>query len=313
MARLTAWPLEEAEKTLAPLGIELQALEPLAAGSVNSNFRLQARDGRVLFARIYEEQPPEGARAELELLAELAAAGVPTPRPIGPLVLYAGKAVAVFPWIEGTIRCQAAVTADDCRALGSALASVHRAPVSRIPAGRFGISDLQQRLDRIEREAGAELANAARQIRAKLESYAARRDPELPSGLIHGDLFRDNVLWQGTSIAALIDFESASAGSYLYDLLVTVQAWCFSDRFEPELCAGLISGYDALRPLSDAEIACVPVEAALGALRFATTRITDYSLRAAPGHAPVRDYRRFLARLDAIEHGALSAAVARLR
>jgi homoserine kinase type II len=318
MALITPWPVDDARRTLTEYGIELAAIEPLAGGSVNSNFRVTTAEGRPLFARIYEEQPVEGACAELSLVRDLARAGVPTPAPLELLAgkriaRYAEKPVALFPWIEGEMRCQRDVSADDCARLGAALASVHLAPVARVPEGRFGIGPLEGRLDRIEREASAELAAAAAPIRERLRQYATLRDPGLPSGLIHGDLFRDNVLWRGTEIAALIDFESAARGPYLYDLLVCVQAWCYSDRFEPGLVQALASGYHALRPLSARELAAVPVEAALGALRFAITRITDYSLRAAPGTSPLRDYRRFLARLAAIEAGALSAPVAGLR
>jgi homoserine kinase type II len=318
MALITPWPLEAARPTLAGYGIELAAIEPLAGGSVNSNFRLTTAGGRRLFARIYEEQGAEGARAELALVGELARAGVPTPAPLerrsgGALCEHGAKPVAVFPWVDGTMRCQAAVTAEDCRRLGRALATVHQAPVERIPEGRFGPAALEARLDRIEREAPGELAAAAGRIRDRLGHYAALRDATLPAGLIHGDLFRDNVLWQGSELVALIDFESASRGPYLYDLLVCAQAWCFSDRFEPELVQALISGYHAVRSLSEPELAAAPVEAALGALRFAITRITDYSLRAPPGAPPLRDFRRFLARLAAIEAGALRAPLAGLR
>jgi homoserine kinase type II len=318
MALITPLSLDEARRALAAYGIELAQIEPLAGGSVNSNFRLRTTEGQTLFARIYEEQAAGGAAAELAVVAELARAGVPTPAPLellagGAVGAHGQKSVAVFPWVEGEMRCQRAVSAEDCTRLGAALASLHRAPIERVPAGRFGIEALEQRLDRIEREAPAELAAAAGQIRLRLRHYAALRDPALPSGLIHGDLFRDNVIWQGEEIAALIDFESASRGPYLYDLLVCVHAWCFSERFDAVLVRALLSGYHAVRPLSPAELAAAPVEAALGALRFATTRITDYSMRAPAGVPPLRDFRRFLARLAEIEAGVLAAPLAGLR
>jgi homoserine kinase type II len=312
MALLSPLPFEDARRLAAEHGIELAAIEPLAAGSVNSNFRLTAAGGRVLFARIYEEQDLEGARREHALLGELAAAGVPTPRALL-LAEHAGKPVAFFPWVDGTMRCQAGVTAGDCARLGEALARVHRAPVSRVPQGRFGVAELESRLDRIEREASAELVSAAGEIRQKLRDYAARRNPDLPSGLTHGDLFRDNVLWQGGRISALLDFESAAREPFLYDLMVTLEAWCFGERFDPMLVRAILSGYSRQRPLLEAELAAAPVEAALGALRFATTRITDYSMRAPPGAAPLRSFRRFLGRLAEIEAGALDSALAELR
>jgi homoserine kinase type II len=152
------------------------------------------------------------------------------------------------------------------------------------------------------------------QIRERYEHYLPLRDPELPLGICHGDLFRDNVLWEAAaassssgppSIAALLDFESVSWGGLAYDLMVTTLAWCFLDALDHERAAALFQGYQALRPLGARELAALPVEGAFACLRFATTRITDFEQRAAAGAAPARDFRRFLARLAALEGGAL--------
>jgi homoserine kinase type II len=123
--------------------------------------------------------------------------------------------------------------------------------------------------------------------------------------VIHGDLFRDNVLWNGSELSALLDFESASHGPFVYDVLVTMAAWCYRDAFDVGLARGLAEGYETERPLEPREKHALRVEGALGMLRFATTRITDFSLRVPKGAKPVRDYRRFLARLSFIEAGAL--------
>ncbi len=93
--------------------------------------------------------------------------------------------------------------------------------------------------------------------------------------------------------------------------MVTICAWCYGSGFELNLVEALLRGYHAVRPLVGAEVAALKVEGAIGCLRFATTRITDFSLRAAPGQPPVRDYRRFLARLSAIEAGELDSTIAR--
>jgi Ser/Thr protein kinase RdoA (MazF antagonist) len=90
-------------------------------------------------------------------------------------------------------------------------------------------------------------------------------------------------------------------------------AWCYGDSLDATLALGLFGGYCAERPLSGQELAALEVEGALACLRFATTRITDFSLRTAPGEEPKRDYRRFLARLGALESGALSDALGTLR
>ena len=317
MGQFTKLSLDEARALGTDFGLDVVALEPLAQGSVNSNFRLTDRSGQKYFARIYEEQGEAGALSELTLLGELARAGVPTTAPMWPksdrVARIHGKPFAVYPWIDGEILCQARVTPSRCRALGEGLATLHLATSSTTPlaGGRFRVEDLRERLARVQRESPSH-RDAALHIENRLQHYARRRNGTLPSGVIHGDLFRDNVLWQNERISAFIDFESASHGPFAFDVMVTVLAWCYGDALDPELVSALISGYASKRPLHPAEVDALVTEGALACLRFATTRITDFSMRASPGEPPRRDYRRFLARLEALEHGALAPILSTL-
>jgi len=318
MGLFTELPLDEAQGLARAYGIDVVSVEPLSAGSVNSNFRLMARDGRRFFARIYEEQGGEGAESELRLLSELAAVSLPVGAPLRredgrAASSFGGKPWSVYPWMEGEILCQARVSEAHARALGDALASLHLATpnVTRLPDGRFRTEDLLKRLDRIEAES-PEHRDAALHIRRRLTHYAGLRNLELPMGIVHGDLFKDNVLWSGTRVVALLDFESASHGLFAFDIMVTLLAWCYGDAFDPALVSAMLGSYVARRPLGRAERAALLVEGALACLRFATTRITDFSMRAPPGQAPLRDYRRFLARLSALEQGMLDPHLAAL-
>jgi homoserine kinase type II len=318
VALLTPLSLSAARELGRVYGVELVELEPLSLGSVNSNFRAVASDGRALFARLYEEQGVEGARAELALLADLGAAGSKVVEPLasaGALPLHAGKPFVIFPWVPGEILCLARVDTEACRKVGEALARVHLTSSRRAPLGpgRFGPADMRARLAEVERGAPPAplLAEVAR-VRSLYDKFVPARAPALPSGIVHGDLFRDNVLWRAGEIQALLDFESAFHGPFVYDLMVTAAAWCFRDAFEVDQVRAMIEGYARVRPLGSAEIAAAPIEGALGCLRFATSRITDFELRTPPGARPGRDFRRFLLRLEAITAGALESAFAGL-
>jgi homoserine kinase type II len=306
-------------------GLDVTHVEALRVGSVNSNFRFRTRSGESFFARVYEEQGAAGAAAELRMLSELQRLGVPTAAPLprldgGYAASHQGKPVGVVPWIEGEILCLGRITAAVAERLGRALAEVHGASSSlrEIPAGRFGLSALVGRLDAIERATQRFDVDVAF-IRERLARYAAVPSGALPRGLIHGDLFRDNALWRRVGkaspeeleLVALIDFESASNGIFAYDLMVCMHAWCYGSKFDQKLMAALIDGYCSVRALQRDEFLALRAQGALAALRFATTRITDFSMRAAPGEAPARDYRRFLARLAAIEGGALDHIIER--
>lgn len=316
MGLFTALDLDEARRLGAEFDLRIARIEPMAAGSVNSNFRLWDASGQSYFGRVYEEQGAAGAEVELRLLGELSAAGLPLTTPRKPkngglVVTVHDKPFALYDWVDGEILCQKRVTAAHCRAVGDALASLHLATASVTPlsGGRFRIEDISARLDRIEEES-PDHRDAALHIRRRLHHYASRRRTDLPSGVIHGDLFRDNVLWGPRGIAALIDFESASHGPFAFDLMVTLEAWCYGERFDDELVSAILAGYEGRRRLTPEERSSMLVEGALAALRFATTRITDFSMRARPGETPGRDYRRFLARLSDFEQGALAAHLA---
>ncbi|MEP7053018.1 MAG: homoserine kinase [Pseudomonadota bacterium] len=319
MALLTELSQANAGPLAQQFGLELKSIEPLSAGSVNSNFRLTDAAGRVYFARLYEEQDQAGAEREHALVAALDEAGLPVVRALnnrdgGSLASFQGKAFAVFPWREGEILCQGRVTAEACRKLGAALAGVHlcssRAPT--LPEGRFRIADLRERLKRVEAAGRASLLPEVVTIRARLDHYEAHRAPNLEQGICHGDLFRDNVLWQGADLSALLDFESACRNNFAYDLMVTALAWCFGSEFDTRLVQALFDGYRSVRRVPAAEVAALRGEGAIACLRFATTRLTDFSLRVPDGAQPVRDFRRFLARMAAIEAGVLDACIASL-
>ncbi len=301
MALLTPLPLDLAREVCDAhqLG-ELLRVEPLAAGSVNSNFFLHTDRGRS-FARIYEEADDQGVAFERALVDHLLAAGVSVPRRVRASreLRVAGKPVGVFEAVAGHERCRREVTSLHLSAVGEALARVHLAGDSfgLEQRSRFDAPALLARLDGVPTERHPELRDDLSRVRAVLADPL----PELRRGVVHGDLFRDNVRWEGDRVLCLLDWDSASTGPTLYDLAVTWLAWTFGDDFDWATGRALVTAYDSLRPLTEAEREGFSAVARLACARFAATRVTDYHLRLGPGAPGYRDYRRFLARLDVIE------------
>ena len=213
------------------------------------------------------------------------------------------------------MRCQASVTAEDARRVGAELGRVHAAGEGlEVGEGRFRIEDLRGRIDVIGRAEDPLLAREGPLLKEKLAEWTGRRTA-VPEGLIHGDLFRDNVLWTGDgSIAALLDFESASRGRYVFDLMVTVLAWAFGEGLDAGIERGICDGYRSVRELEDEEVRALRTEGCLAALRFTITRITDYAMGSAGGGEGekrqgklgigprvMKDWRRFAMRLSVLE------------
>ena len=159
----------------------------------------------------------------------------------------------MFPWVDGEILCQGRVTAAACRKLGAALARVHlcssRAP--SLPEGRFRIPILRERLKRVSAAGRSALLPAVSRRSASASiTIRAPRAEICELGICHGDLFRDNVLWQGRKLSALLDFESACSNNFAYDLMVTALGLVL--RRAPSSCAlvqALFDGYRAVRPV----------------------------------------------------------------
>jgi len=202
LAVYTSLELEEASSiTRAHELGDTEAIIPIAAGSVNSNYFVEGAFGRV-FLRIYEEQERAGVEYEWALLKHLAERGVPLPRILpGPEpgeLTIAGKPVALFELVRGEEYCQKMITPARAASVGAALAKVHLAgrdfPIRK--PSRFGRPELRERLAIAEAAERPELKAVLEEQLRLLDEFDKRPPLELPSGIIHGDLFRDNVKYQ---------------------------------------------------------------------------------------------------------------------
>ncbi|MGE3633597.1 MAG: homoserine kinase [Sandaracinaceae bacterium] len=299
MAVYTELGRPDAERLTRAHGLgAIVRVEPIPAGSVNSNFVLHAERGSA-FARIYEEQDVDGVAYEWALLDHLGASGVPVPARIdGPepgALRVSGKPTALFEVLGGDEICQSRVRAVHTRRVGELLARTHEAGRSFLirRRGRFEPADLRARLRSVTSLARPELEGACAHLDAELAAMERAPPPIHAPTVIHGDLFRDNVRWDGDRPLAILDWESASDGDPVYDVAVAILAWCYGDGYEPALVAAMLEGYESVARL---EISRLPRMLRAAATRFTITRITDYHLREGATQAK-KDWRRFYARL----------------
>jgi len=125
--------------------------------------------------------------------------------------------------------------------------------------------------------------------------------PAAPRGLVHGDLFLDNVHWIGGRVSAVLDWEMSCVDPFAYDLGVAVNAWCYDDRFRPDLCHALLEGYRARHKLDDDTRAALYPFTRYAALRYTASRIHAFH-RAGLGSDRLawKDWRRYRDRLAAL-------------
>jgi len=298
----TALDLPDLTKILAPFDLRPRRVRALEAGTINSNYRVET-DGGTVFVRVNEGKSEADVRWEAALLWHLGVRRFPTPQPLrksdgAPYFLHEGKPVSVFPWVAGRHVDGGGIGVEHVARVGAVLAELHRTAASfgERREGIYTFGHIARRVDRMR--ADPRVAEVLPALDEEIAFVEAERAAELPSGIIHGDLFPDNVLWKGDEIAAVLDFEQASVGRYAYDLAVAMLAWCWSGADVDDARAeALVTAYARVRPLDEAEQAAFLVEARLAALRFTVTRLTDVHL-AGVEDRPGKDYRDYLARLE---------------
>ena len=255
---------------------ELESLEGIAQGVENTNYFLTTTTGRYVLT-LFEKIAREDLPFYLGLMDHLAHHDVLCPAPMsreegGFISEVNGTPACIVSRLPGSPRMSP--VPGDCRAVGHILAAMHVAGVEYDAA-------LDNDKGQAWREHFAELAapRLSRGENALIESenryQAIHDDSVLPQGVIHGDLFRDNVLWDSRGSGGVIDFYFACDDALLYDLAITANDWCTtaSPTLDPARARALVAGYEELRPLTDFERELWPVMLRRAALRTWLGRI----------------------------------------
>jgi homoserine kinase type II len=259
------------------------AFRGIAEGVENSNYALKTTEGDFILTLYEKRVDPAELPWFLGLMEHLAAAALPCPLPVRAkngenLNSLAGRTAAITTFLPGVWPRR--VLPEHCEPLGAALAQLHLAGQNFAPRrintlGPAGWPPLLEkslsRADTVQPGIGASLT-------AGLTAILAAWPETLPTGQIHADLFPDNVFFLDGKISGLIDFYFAATDIYAYDVAICLNAWCFERDFSFNITKsrGLLRGYTAHRPLSDAEMAALPILAQGAAMRFLLTRLYDW-------------------------------------
>lgn len=268
---------------------QLLSFKGIAEGVENSNFLIETGGGRYILTLYEKRVDKDDLPFFLGLMSHLSDRGITCPLPVKghdgrALRTLAGRPAAIVTFLEGVSYRRPSAT--HCSALGSTLASLHEAGkgfgINRENAlSVSGWRPLAEAAGERADEIAPGLTIAIRNELADLEMHWPRT---LPSGVIHADLFPNNVLFLGDELSGVIDFYFAANDAFAYDLAICLNAWCFETDFSFNLTKGraLIAGYRAIRPLNGAEIEALPILCRGAALRFLLTRLVDW-LNVPPG------------------------------
>jgi homoserine kinase type II len=202
-------------------------------------------------------------------------------------------------------------TPRQCQLLGEAMARMHLAGADYIGRRPNDLSIAGwRRLHEATAARAAEVATGlAGEIEDELSMLESRWPADLAPGVIHADLFPDNVFFLGDRLSGIIDFYFACNDSYAYDLAVSLNAWCFEPdaSFNVTKARLMIGGYDRVRPIPEAEMTALPLLSRGSALRFLLTRLYDWLNHPAGAFVKPKDPLEYLSKLR-FHRGVKSAA-----
>ncbi|WP_031433913.1 homoserine kinase [Methylomarinum vadi] len=254
---------------------ELIAFSGIENGIENTNYRIQTNRGHYVLT-LFEELEDAQIRPIFNLLEALGRQALPVPAPLSDsqgrkLIKLGPKSAALFNRLPGASIFNP--TRQHCYRIGRLLAQLHiasrhsgfhRRNPRDLKACRTLFYACKEHLSRQERD----------KISAELAYQQCYDDAEIPRGVIHADLFRDNVLFVGNKISAVLDFYGSCNDFLLYDIAIVINDWC---REQASVCAdrtaSLLSGYQSLRPLEPLESQLLPVFLRRAALRFWLSRL----------------------------------------
>ena len=283
---------------------EVLSLKGIAGGVENTNYALHTQKGSFILTLYEKRVAEEDLPFFIGLMDHLAEKGFPCPRPVRnrqgrALGRLADRPAAMVTFLEGM---EVSVPlSDHCQSAGETMARLH------LDASDFEI----RRKNALDPQGWPPLAESAYDKADSIEAALADliRDelnwtrenwPDaIPHGVIHADMFKDNVFFLKKELSGVIDFYFACNDFLAYDIAVAINAWCFDKNltFQQDRACALIAGYQRVRPMEKGELDALPVLVRGAALRFLLTRVNDW-LNVPPGALVIpHDPKQFSARV----------------
>jgi homoserine kinase type II len=296
---------EELEDFIGSYAIgALTSFKGIAEGVENSNYLVHTESGRYILTLYEKRVTRDDLPYFLALMEHLAAGGLTCPLPVHDregrtLKELAGRPAALITFLEGLWVRRPGL--EHCAGLGAALGRFHLAgmdfPMTRanslsLPGWRALFAAIGSGADRVTPGLGSEIEKELRHLE---QHWPA----DLPQGVIHADLFPDNVFFLGDKLSGLIDFYFACNDMLAYDLAVCLNAWCFETdgSFNVTKARALLQAYESVRPLTKAELDRLPTLARGAALRFLLTRTYDLLNPDANALVKTKDPNEYLRKL----------------
>jgi len=283
---------------------EVLSCKGIAEGVENSNFLVTTERGNFILTLYEKRVDPQDLPFFIALMEHLARHGVACPTPVRgrdgiALRELCGRPAALVTFLAGMWPRR--ILPFHCAALGRALAALHRAGASfgMTRENDLSVAGWRRLFESCHLRAAEVQPGLAEELAAELAWLETAWPRDLPTGVIHADLFPDNVFFRDRELSGLIDFYFACTDFLAYDLAVCLNAWCFEADGSLNVTKArlLLESYRRERPLAAAEFAALPLLARGSALRFLLTRLFDWLNQPAGALVRPKDPLEYLRKL----------------
>jgi homoserine kinase type II len=282
----------------------LTSCKGIAEGVENSNYLVHTEAGPYILTLYEKRVQPRDLPFFLALMEHLAARGISCPLPVRDregriLKELAGRPAALINFLEGLWVRRPGI--EHCTGLGQALAKFHLAGLD-FPMQRendLSLPGWRALYEAVSASADGVIPGVSGVIARELQHLEAHWTADLPKGVIHADLFPDNVFFLDDKVSGLIDFYFACNDMLAYDVAVCLNAWCFEPdaSFNVTKARAMLQAYEAERKLTEAELNAMPLLARGAALRFLLTRTYDFLNTDANALVKTKDPNEYLRKL----------------
>lgn len=284
MSVYTVLTLEAVQAFARQFDLSVSKITPIQNGIENSNYFVSLNDGRELVLTLFEELSKTEAEVLSRLMQRLYAQGLPVAVPLADALgvcIYsvADKPAQFAPRLAGSSPMQPNVT--QVTQLGAALAQLHLAlendplPQEKIQKTEYNQVWWETSKDELKPSLSLEDQQLLDQVFDQFFTVKQQYS-NLPQGLIHGDVFRDNTLFVGDDLSAILDFTTVTHDDWLMDIAITINDFCtnYPDvSLNTDRANAFISAYEAVRKLTEGEGFALPIYLVMAACRFWVSRL----------------------------------------
>ncbi len=284
----------------------LKSFKGIKQGIENTNYLLKSKNSKFILTIFEKRVLKKEIPFFINLMDRLSSLGVNCPKPLKNkngkfLVNIQNKTACIVSFLKGKDKKN--LTPRNCYEVGSLIAQIHmytkKMKLSRVNS--MGIKKLKPLINKIKFKS-REFNNLEKFLRINLRDINKKWPKKLPNGIIHGDLFIDNIFFKNDKLSGIIDFYFAANDYFMYEIAICVNALCFDQTnskfyLNKKKVKSLIKGYEKIKKLSSKEKNSLNILCRGAALRYFLTRLYDYTNTPKTAFIKIKNPREYYQKL----------------